>query len=373
MRRPRAPDARPLGMNRAPWFAIGLILSAGVLLLVTFVLSRKTAASENSAGHVLSAGNATITVASRGPTPDVGQASVDEWVVRSAAIVRGYFGEFPAPVVTLRITTADGGAMGSGRTYGYPQPRIEVTMGQHISLAALSDDWVLVHEMTHLSLPAIADEHNWLAEGVAVYVEGVARTQAGNLTEARLWEEYATLMPKGLPPPGDRGLDRTHTWARAYWGGALYCLIADVQIREKTKNRRGLQDALRAIARAGGGMSQEWPIERILSVGDAATGTTVLTDVYVAMKDHPYTPDLVVLWSDLGLRLGEDGMRFDETARLAAVRRAITRAPSAGRAHRQHLRSLAPLFARIVVDWAPSHWSPDRFDLAPLGRCAGLE
>ncbi len=146
-----------------------------MLLLATFVLSRKTGAGENSAGRVLSAGNTTITVTSRGSTPDVGQASVDEWVARSAAIVRGYFGEFPVPAVTLRITTADGGAMGSGKTYGYPQPRIEVTMGQHTSLAALSDDWVLVHEMTHLSLPAMVDEHNWLAEGVAVYVEGVAQ------------------------------------------------------------------------------------------------------------------------------------------------------------------------------------------------------
>ncbi len=150
-------------------------------------------------------------------------------------------------------------------------------------------------------------------------------------------------MPKGLPQPGDQGLDRTHTWARTYWGSALYCLIGDVQIREKTKNRRGLQDALRAIARAGGGMSQEWPIERILSVGDAATGITVLTDVYVAMKDHPYAPDIVVLWSDLGLLLGEGGMRFDETARLAAVRRAITRAPSAGRAGDAHVDAAAEL------------------------------
>ena len=95
MRRPRAADGRPLGVNRAPCYAIWLILSAGVLLLVTFVLSRKTGASENSAGHVLTAGNATVTVTSRGPTPDVDQAGVDEWVVRSAAIVRGYFGEFP--------------------------------------------------------------------------------------------------------------------------------------------------------------------------------------------------------------------------------------------------------------------------------------
>jgi hypothetical protein len=312
-------------------------MSASVLCLLTIMTATKTDASDGFAGGVLTAGRATISVLSSGPTPDVGVAGVNEWVSRSAAIVSGYFGQFPVPAVTLRIATAEGVSMGSGKTYGYPRPRIEVTIGRHISAQALTDDWVLVHEMIHLSLPAIDDDHNWLAEGVAVYVEGVARTQAGNMTEARLWGEYATSMPKGLPQSGDQGLDRTHTWARTYWGGALYCLIADLQIREKTKNRRGLQDALRAIARTGGGMSQEWPIERILRVGDAATGTTVLTDVYVAMKDHPYAPDIVELWSDLGLRLGEGGMRFDETARLAAVRRAITRAPSAGRAGDAHV------------------------------------
>ena len=114
------------------------------------------------------------------------------------------------------------------------------------------------------------------------------------------------------------------------WGGALYCLVADVQIREKTNNRRGLQDALRAIARTAGGMSKEWPIERILKVGDTATDTTVMTDLNLRMKDHPYVPDLNVFWSDLGVQLGDGGIRFDDTARLAAVRRAITRAPYRG-------------------------------------------
>jgi hypothetical protein len=182
--------------------------------------------------------------------------------------------------------------------------------------------------MTHLSLPGIDDDHKWLAEGVAVYVEGVARTQAGNMTEEHLWQEYATWIPKGLPQSGDQGLDRTHTWGRTYWGGALYCLVADVRIRERTNNRRGLQDALRAIARTGGGMSQEWPIERILGVGDAATDTTVMMDLYLMMKDRPYAPDLSVLWSDLGVQLRDGAIRFDEAARLSAVRRAITRAPA---------------------------------------------
>ena len=41
----------------------------------------------------------------------------------------------------------------------------------------------------------------------------------------------------GLPEPGDEGLDYTHTWGRTYWGGATFCLLADVRIRRETHNR----------------------------------------------------------------------------------------------------------------------------------------
>jgi hypothetical protein len=273
-------------------------------------------------------GQATLRIQSRGSAPDVGLPRVRDWVRRSAGIVSAYFGEFPVKAVSIRVSTTDSSSMGSGRTYGYPQPRIEVNVGQHISLPSLNDDWVLVHEMSHLSLPAIDESHTWLAEGVAVYVEGVARAQAGNISETRLWGEYEASMPKGLPGLNDQGLDRTHTWARTYWGGALYCLLADIKIREKTNNRRGLQDALRAIARAGGGMSEEWPIERILRVGDAATATSVMTELYLKMKDQPFAPDLDTLWIDLGIQINHGIVSFDDTARLAAVRRAITHMPA---------------------------------------------
>jgi predicted metalloprotease with PDZ domain len=135
-------------------------------------------------------------------------------------------------------------------------------------------------------------------------------------------------MPGGLPQTNDRGLDRTHTHARTYWGGALYCLIADVRIREQTNGRYGLQDALRAIRRSGAGMSAEWPIERILTTGDAATGTTVLRDLYMTMRNQPVAPDLGRLWTELGIRMRDGMVCFDDSARLAFVRRAITRSPS---------------------------------------------
>ena len=173
--------------------------------------------------------------------------------------------------------------------------------------------------------------HLWLAEGIAVYVEPVARVQAGDLTAEKIWGDMVRDMPKGLPQEGDRGLDRTPTWGRTYWGGAMFCLLADVAIRKETDNTKGLQQALRGILDAGGDHEKDWndwPIERIFSVGDKATGTTVLSDLYKVMGAKPYAPDLDALWRELGVSVQEGKVVFDDNAPLASIRRAITATPA---------------------------------------------
>src|SRR5260370_39799452 len=90
----------------------------------------------------------------------------------------------------------------------------------------------------------------------------------------RVWSEMARFMPRGQPAAYDQGLDRTHSWGRTYWGGALFCLLADVQVREQTKNRKGLQDASRAIVAASGKIDDEWALRNALGPGDEAAGAT---------------------------------------------------------------------------------------------------
>jgi predicted metalloprotease with PDZ domain len=179
--------------------------------------------------------------------------------------------------------------------------------------------------MIHLAFPEIGDEHAWLAEGLAVYVEGVARTQAGNETPEELWAGLMNDMPQGEPQAGDAGLDHTHTWGRTYWGGAIFCLQADVLIRERTANRKGLQDALREVLRVTGGNTREMPIGRALAIGDAATGTTVLTELYGAHAFTPQAFDLEAIWKKLGIEKRDGHIVLDDNAPLAAARRAITR------------------------------------------------
>jgi hypothetical protein len=256
-----------------------------------------------------------------------GAAPLLAWVTRSADIVSRYYARFPAPRATVRLVPQSGAGVQGGKTFANPNAYIRVQLGREVTAAQLLSDWVLVHEMTHLALPDTGEEHAWLSEGLATYVEGVARVQAGNRSEADVWAEEMRSMPRGLPAEGDRGLDHTHTWGRTYWGGAMFCLLADVGIRRSTELRFGLQDALRAVLQKSGGLATDWPIERVLRTADAAVGTRTLEELYAQMKDTPVAPDLMTLWRELGVLPEGDSVRLVDDAPLAAVRHAIMRAP----------------------------------------------
>ena len=268
----------------------------------------------------------TIAIQFDGAAASATRADLLTWVGRAADAVCIYYGKFPVPHLKLDVRVRSGTGVHSGTTYPEGGGYISISVGKDTTITQLNDDWMLTHEMIHLAFPSMAHQHHWIEEGISVYVEPIARVQAGQLTAERMWSDVVRDMPQGEPGNGDRGLDNTHTWGRTYWGGAMFCLVADVRIRQQTSNRKGLQDALRGILAAGGNITEDWEIERALGVGDKATGTTVLVDLYHAMRNQADPIDLAALWKELGIRRGGDGsVQFDAAAPLAEIRKAITR------------------------------------------------
>ncbi|MGA2963979.1 MAG: hypothetical protein ABSD96_20105 [Candidatus Korobacteraceae bacterium] len=261
-----------------------------------------------------------------GETESVSRNDLLNWINSAATAVCGYYGEFPTRHFSLLVKVDGRRGVHSGTTFPRGEGFTRISVGPQTTVGDLKQDWMMTHEMIHLAFPSMADSHHWIEEGIATYVEPVARVQAGELPASDMWRNLVRDMPQGEPQPGDRGLDQTHTWGRTYWGGALFCLLADVQIREQTGNRMGLQDALRAILHQSGGITKDWPIERALAVGDKATGTGVLEDLYRQMRDQPHPVDLPSLWKRLGVQSTRDGgIEFAANAPLARVREAITR------------------------------------------------
>lgn len=246
------------------------------------------------------------------------------WVEASAKVVAGYVGRFPMPSALVLVVPARGAWIGEGRTLAGGGGSIFVRLGERVTAEALRDDWVLVHEMVHLALPSVPREQHWAEEGLATYVEPFARVRAGLLPATEAWRGLLEGLPNGLPRPGDRGLDRTPTWGRTYWGGALFFLLADIGIREATGGRLGLEHALRGIVAAGGNNAKRWSLDEVLAQGDRATGTAVLRTLRARMGEAPAPVDLAALEASLGVKLTDGDVRFDPHAPQAAVRAAIT-------------------------------------------------
>ncbi|NCF36396.1 MAG: hypothetical protein GWP56_08425 [Gammaproteobacteria bacterium] len=246
-----------------------------------------------------------------------------DWVVYSAKAVLHYYGRFPVRSVHIDLLVTDGPAVRFGRAFGGEAPMIRINVGEDINPEMLRRDWVLVHEMVHLAMADVPQQHAWLLEGLATYVESIARAQHGQLTEDQIWRYFIERMPQGLPKDGDRGLDNTPTWGRTYWGGAIFCMLADIEIRNLTDNRKSLREALRGVLDAGLSMHASSTAMEVFEAGDRATGVAVLVPLYLKMKADPHPVDLDTLWASLGVTLENQQVVYNDQAPMAHIRKRL--------------------------------------------------
>ena len=252
----------------------------------------------------------------------VSRAELEAWIQQATVAVITYYGQFPVRQLELRIQPTSGASI-SGTAYGHDL-HIDIRLGHNVTATELNQDWVLTHEMLHIAFPDVPDAHQWMKEGLATYVERIARAQTGSRDPKQMWADLQHKLPQGQPRWGDAGLDYTHTWGRTYWGGALFCFVADVEIRRRTGDRYGLQDALKAVLAAGGTLNKRWPLEKALALGDKAVGVPVLSELYEQTRATPVTIDLGALWEQLGVERGLLSIKLNNEAPESDIRRAIT-------------------------------------------------
>ena len=252
------------------------------------------------------------------------------WIREGAQDVIGLLGRLP--VTRLQVIVGGGGsyAIGSAVTMGMGGASIFIVVGEKTNKADLLRDWVMTHEMLHVAFPNMGPRQRWMEEGLSTYLEPLLRARRGRQEPARVWAEFIRAMPQGLPKEGDQGLDRTFTWGRRYWGGALFWFFVDLEIRKRSEGSRSLDDVLRGVLAGGGSVAVRWDVARLAMSAESATGTTVLKEIYDEWSAKAVSPDLLAVWSSLGVRADKsERVSFDDAAPFASIRREMTLKPSA--------------------------------------------
>jgi len=252
---------------------------------------------------------------------------LQRWVDESSAMIVESFGALPVPALEIALEprgSSRGIHDGTTRSLG-DRARIEVGVGGRASERELEHDWVLVHELIHLAVPNLPAAQHWFEEGVATYLEPFARARGGKRSEEDVWRELLRDYAQGLPRPGEGGLDDTHTWARTYYGGALFCLVADVEIARATHGSKSLRAAFRGTVAKGESILRDRDLAHFAAELDRALGVEVVAPLYAEWAHAPVALDLDALWKELGVVREGNAIRFDASAPLAGWRASLVK------------------------------------------------
>jgi hypothetical protein len=252
-------------------------------------------------------------------------ADVAAFVARSAVPVSAYYGKFPVPRLKVEVLPDKRDEQG---LFGqeFHGERIRFYLGSKAGAARLDNDQILTHEMFHLGFPDLARDYAWVEEGLATYLAHLSRARVGQTTEAFFWAEAREGFGDASRRPGEtEGFADEDDYHRMYWGGALFWFELDLEIRAKTKGARSLDTVTRALLAAHGTNAHRWSLKRLAHAVDRAAGFPLFRKWYDFFGPRPGRVDLDKLWHDLGVVPAGKTVTLDDSAPLAATRKALLR------------------------------------------------
>jgi predicted metalloprotease with PDZ domain len=180
--------------------------------------------------------------------------------------------------------------------------------------AAFLDDWVLIHELSHLLHPYMEGDGRWLYEGIASCYQNILPARAGWRTEQDTWSRLHAGFRRGQKGtrPGQtliqasRDMLRERAFMRVYWSGAAIVLLADLELRQASGGAQSLDWALAELRRREGPFDRGWSPRGLIAGLDRVTGRQVFAQLAERWLDSDRFPDLESAYRALGLETTSD-------------------------------------------------------------------
>ena len=257
---------------------------------------------------------------------------LDAWFARVAQAVLGAYGRLPLPDVQVLMIPvgARGHAVMFGQSIRGEGNALQLLIDPSRPAAEFDDDWMAVHELSHLMHPYLGDRGSWLAEGLATYYQNVLRARGGLLTPAQAWDRLAEGFQRGAAVPSDVSLEQiaadmhhSHAFGRVYWAGAMFWLSVDRDLRRASAGKLGLDGVLARFRDCCLPAYREWQPQAFVARLDALAGTSLIGERYREFAAMREFPEWKKIFADLGIRNDGKHLQFDDNARDAKIRTAI--------------------------------------------------
>jgi len=262
--------------------------------------------------------------------PSATVPALTDWLARSAVLASQPTGKFPVAdaQVIIAPTSPSVSPIHFGHTGRSGGASIVLFMPTDVTADSLRDDWIAIHEFSHLYHPFIRREDAWLSEGIATYLQEVLRARVGLIGREQLWRRLFEGAALGRETTRTLAEDSRRmafepNYRRVYWAGAALVLMLDVELRKASGGELSLDVLLSRLQSRRQLFTHSWSARELLATLDELAGIPAcqsVTSRYFA--DGSRLPDLTALYEQLGIDSDEAGVRFMSTP-LAWVRDAI--------------------------------------------------
>jgi len=127
-----------------------------------------------------------------------------------------------------------------------------------------------------------------------------------------------------------------NSFSMVYWAGASFALMADVELRRRTRGAITLDAVMAELSRCCARRMQPVPARQVVAELDRIAGAPVFSELMQRWVLGPDLPDLTALYARLGLAPGPDGVAIGTSGEDVWIRQAIMRSagvakPDSGR------------------------------------------
>ena len=258
-------------------------------------------------------------------------AKLHGWLSRVTKAILSAYGRLPLPDVQLLVLPMPSHrrAVMFGQSIRGEGNALELLVDPSRPVSEFDDDWVAVHELSHLMHPYLGDRGSWLAEGLATYYQNVLRARAGLLTPLQAWDRlkegfedqrdsYSTSLQNSA-----RDMHVTHDFRRIYWSGAAFWMTVDTDLRRESRGALTLDLALSRFRDCCLPAYKGWSPDDFVAKLDALLGTNTVSARYREFADMRRFPDWKKVYAALGIHDAGGHLQLDPDVPDATLRDAI--------------------------------------------------
>ncbi|MET0386600.1 MAG: hypothetical protein ABW321_11605, partial [Polyangiales bacterium] len=254
------------------------------------------------------------------------------WLARAARVASLPGGMLPVPGAQVIVvpTSPSPFPIHFGHTGRSGGASIVLFVPTDVAPAQLRQDWIAIHELSHLWHPFIRREDAWLSEGLATYLQEVLRVRAGLEPASMAWQRLydgASLGRQSTRTLVDetRGMviGGEHNYQRVYWAGAAIALMIDVQLRKDSAGQHSLDGLLARVHARSELFARGASAAELLTALDSEAGRDTCHPIARRYLDRAGLPALDALYADLGITPDSGEPSADRGAPLAWIRDAI--------------------------------------------------